>query len=168
SLILGLSLCAFGGSAYLAMKHSIRGSINSALRERLEGVQKIIDEDGPRGPAALEDELREYADGMGNMQRLRVEDSSGVVYFASRGLENPLANPESNDPSRPFRAKIDASDYEVILHSSVVEGKQYGVTLATSRRDYNWAIARFRLILFALVPALLVVASLGGYWMSHR
>lgn len=168
SLVLALSLCAFGGSAYLAMKHSIRGSVNSALRERLEGVQKIIDEDGPRGPAALEDELREYADGMGNMQRLRVEDSSGAVYFASRGLEKPLANPQSGAPVRPFRANIGGGDYEVILHNAIVEGRQYQVTLATSLRDYNWAIARFRLILFALVPALLVVASLGGYWMSHR
>jgi two-component system heavy metal sensor histidine kinase CusS len=167
SLILALSLCAFGGSSYLAIQHSIRANIVSGLRQHFEGVQKIIEEVAPEGPSALNDELREYADGMGNLQRLRVEDSSGTVYFASRGLEKAISNPKANAGSGLFRAKIEEREYEFLLDSTEAAGKRYDVTLATSLRDYNWAVARFRLILFALVPALLIVAALGGYWMSR-
>lgn len=168
SLILALSLCAFGSSAYFAMRHSIRASLNAGLRERFEGVRRIVNEDAPEGPAALMDELREYADGMGDLQRLRVADSKGAIYFVSPGLENPIQNPHTRNPSSPFRAKINDAEFQILRQTVDAGGEHYDVTIASSFRDFNWALGSFRLILFSLVPVFLLVAALGGYWMSRR
>lgn len=167
SLILALSLCAFGGSAYFAMKHSLHANIDAGLHEKFEGVRKIIQDDGAEGPAALRDELREYADGMGSLQRLRVADSNGALYYASSGLENPVASYRKKNPSLPFRARIKGVEFQVLRESVDFSSGRYDVTLAASLRDFNWALARFRLILFSLVPAFLLVAAWGGHWMSR-
>ena len=55
TLILALSLCTFSAIAYLTMTWSIRATVDAALRARLEGVRAIIEEDSPKGRAALED-----------------------------------------------------------------------------------------------------------------
>lgn len=167
SLILALSLCAFGTSAYFAMKHSLHANINAGLHEKFEGVRKIIQEEAAEGPADLMDELREYADGMGSLQRLRVADSTGTLYYASSGLENPVESYHKNNPFYPFRARINDAEFQVLRQTVDVDAGHYDVTLAVSLRDFNWALARFRLILFSLVPVFLLVAAFGGYWMSR-
>ncbi len=167
SLILALSLCAFGGAAYFAMKGSIRATVNAGLRQRLEGVRAIIQEDAPSGPAALEDELREYADGMGKSGLLQVSDSAGHVFYASPGIESSLQAAHAKNPSYSFRVRMNGDEYRVLRQTIEIAGNRYDVTVAASLRDFNWVLSRFRLTLFAAVPAFLLLASLGGYWMSR-
>jgi heavy metal sensor kinase len=167
SLILAFSLCAFGGTAYFAMKQSIRATMNEGLRQRFEGVRKIIQEDAPQGADALTDELREYADGLGKTWLLRVADSSGMLYFASRGLESPVEQAPGRSSIYPFQAMINENEFQVLRRTMDAAGGHYDVILAVSLRDFSWALARFRLTLFALVPAFLLLAALGGFWMSR-
>lgn len=101
SLILALSLCTFGGVAYFAMSGSIRATVDEDLRARLVGVRDIIAEDAPKGPAALQDEVKEFADGLGVDGRVRVADQNGQVIFSSRGLDPKTC---AQRATRAFRA----------------------------------------------------------------
>ena len=105
SLILALSLCTFGAVAYFAMSGSIRATVDEDLRARLDGVRDIIDEDAPKGPDALQDEIKEFADGLGIDGRVRVATADGTVIFAFehakralglvyRGLSNAGRDPQ--------------------------------------------------------------------------
>jgi len=167
SLILVLSLCLFGGGAYFAMKGSIRATVNAELRQRLEGVRQIIDEDAPHGPAALEDELREYADGLGQGGLVRVADAAGHAFYASRGLETAPENISGKKASLPFRIEINGEEFRVLRETIQVAGVPYDVTVGNSIKDFDRALARFRLTLYAAVPVFLLVAALGGYWISR-
>jgi hypothetical protein len=94
--ILALSLGMFGGTSYFALGHTICAAIDAGLQQRLEGVRTIIRENAPRGRAALEDELREFADGLSTKGRVRVADASGNI-FAFPGMES------SREPKRSRR-----------------------------------------------------------------
>jgi heavy metal sensor kinase len=168
SLILALSLCLFGGIAYFAMSHSIRTTVDAGLRREIDGVRAIILEVAPSGQAELKDELREFADGLGPGGRLRVADNTGTVIFASPGLESLTPHASQKSAQHSFRENIAGQRFRARQEEIDALGAHYDVVLAMSTEDFERSLARFRLILFSAVPAFLVLASLGGYWMSRR
>jgi len=168
SLVLALSLGLFGGIAYFAMRHSIRVTVDADLRQRLEGTRAIILEDAPRGRAALNDELREFADGLGPSGRLLVMDTNGSVIFASPDFES-LSWREYQRPNRRiFKEDIDGQPFRALRETIDVTGNHYDVELAVSTEDFDQSLAHFLLLLYLTVPMFLVVAGFGGYWMSRR
>lgn len=167
SLILALSLCVFGAGAYFAMRTSIRATVNAELLQRLEGIRRIINEDAPAGPAALTDELREFADGLGQGGLVRVAAADGRTFFASRGIEVPPENAHGRKTSFPFKLEVDGEEYRVLRETIEVAGLPYDVTVGNSVKGFDRALARFRLTLYAAVPVFLLLAALGGYWMSR-
>lgn len=169
SLILALSLCTFGAVAYFAMSGSIRATVDEDLRARLDGVRDIIDEDAPKGPDALQDEIKEFADGLGIDGRVRVAAADGAVIFASRGLDPKDLRPARYARlSRTFYQRIGRDSFRILHEKIELAGVQYDVTLAISMNGYDRALLGFRLGLFFAVPAFLALAAVGGYWMSRR
>lgn len=166
SLILALSLAAFCCIAYLAMGYSFRQTLQSELTERTEGVRDIIVEDGPQGRAALADELSEFANGLGSGGRLRVTDARGLL-FASPGMTKSL-EPSGLMTRRPWRQWIDGASFMLLRQNVVVSGTPYDVTMAVATGDFDRTLKRGSTILFAAAPVFLVLAALGGYWMSRR
>jgi HAMP domain-containing protein len=168
SLILALSLSLFGSGAYFAMRHSIYSTLDAELRQRLEGVRGIISEDAPRDTTALVDEFREFAVGQGARGRLRVADAGGQIVFASPGLDSSVGDSPKKNKSAGFNHKIGGEHFRILRDNIDVAGTRYDITLATSTEETDKALERFRHILYLSVPSLLLIAALGGYWMSRR
>src|SRR5665213_1510998 len=61
--VLAVVLSAFGVSAYLAMRHSIRQTVDEELKIRAEGVHQLIERNVQRGAKAdLPEGLREHTE----------------------------------------------------------------------------------------------------------
>jgi heavy metal sensor kinase len=142
--------------------------VDADLRARLEGVRAIIDEDAPKGPAALEDEIKEFADGLGVDGRVRVSDAKGAVIFSSQNLDPKRMRARYARLARPFYQRLDSDAFRVLHEQLEIGGLTYDITLAISMDGYNRALQSFGIGLFFAVPALLSVAAAGGYWMSRR
>lgn len=168
SLILFLSLALFGGGAYFAMCHSLYATLDAELRQRLEGIRGIISEDAPRGAAILDDELRELANGAGTSGGLRVADVVGHVVFASPGMELRTTRETSQKASAGFNERIAGKQFRVLGDRMEVAGARYDVTVAGSTKELSEALERFRDALYLVGPLFLLLAALGGYWMSLR
>ena len=168
SLILALSLAVFGGVAYLAMRHSIHSTIDAGIRQRIEGLRSIIVEDGPRGLPALQDEIREYARGEGIQVKLRVADAGGNLIFATPGMERLTERAASRKISRVFPDEIEGGHYRALRENLDVANSAYQVEVAVSTRDFDQVLMRFGLLLLLSAPVFLLLAALGGYWMSRR
>ncbi|HEY7825864.1 MAG TPA: ATP-binding protein [Candidatus Acidoferrales bacterium] len=168
SLILALSLAAFGGVAYLAMRHSIHSTIDAGIRQRIEGLRSIIVEDGPHGLAALQDEIREYARGEGTHVKLRVEDAAGNLIYATPGMERLAERAARKNISRVFSDEIEREHYRALRENLNVANSTYQVEVAVSTRDFDQVLMRFGLVLLLAAPVFLLLAALGGYWMSRR
>ena len=166
SLILAVSLAAFGCVAYLGMDYGIRETMRAELQQRAEGVRDIIIEDGPQGRAALEDEVKEFADGLGSGGRVRVADSSGPI-FSSPGMD-PLKQPANRPTNKPWRQTVDGVPFLVLRQDMSVGGSTYDVSIAVATGVLQRALERGSLLLLFTAPLFLVVAACGGYWMSRR
>ena len=171
SLILAFSLCTFGGTGYLAMRHSIRVTLDAGLEQRIEGVRAIIAQDAPQGFAALQDEIFEYATGIGSQGRVRLADAGGKIIFASPGLgpSNSSEHMRGAKIPRPFTyERIGDRRFRVLRRKINAAGAVYDVEVASSTEDFDRALTRFRLLLVLAVPFLLVLAAVGGDWMGRR
>lgn len=168
SLILALSLSLFGGGAYFAMRHSVNVTLDAELHQRVEGVRGIIWEDAPRGTRAIEDEFREFAAGQGERGRLRVVDAVGHVLFSSPGMESVARHVPESYKSAAFNGKIAGEHFRVLHESIDAAGIRYDVEVATSRKELRETLEQFLQVLYITVPAFLLFAAFGGYWMSRR
>ncbi|MGH9684899.1 MAG: sensor histidine kinase [Candidatus Acidiferrales bacterium] len=168
SVILALSLGAFGGLAYFAMNHSIRRTVDAGLRQRVEGIRAIIAEEYPEGRAALQDEFREFAEGQGTGCRVRVLTAGGDLLYASPGMANPNRDTFRQTLDRPFYESDDGEKFRTIRENLDVAGVRYDVEIAIFTGDYDRALDHFRLLLYFAAPLFLLLAAFGGYWMSRR
>ncbi|MGH9759145.1 MAG: sensor histidine kinase [Candidatus Acidiferrales bacterium] len=168
SLILALSLAVFGGVAYLAMRHSIHSTIDAGNRQRIEGLRSIIVEDGPRGLPALQDEMREYARGEGTHVKLRVADAGGNLIFSTPVMEHLTERAARKKISQAFPDEIEGEHYRALRENLNAANSTYQVEVAVSTRDFDQILMRFGLVLLLAAPAFLLLAALGGYWMSRR
>jgi heavy metal sensor kinase len=168
SLILALSLGVFGSVAYFAMSHSIRAAVDAGLRQRLEGLRVIISKSAPEGEADLKDELSEFDAGQGGGGVVRVADASGREIYASLGMESASAAAPGFKRSGPFYEKIRGAEFRVLKDTIEIGGNRYDVEVAVYTEDFDRAIDGFRVVLYSIAPLFLVLAALGGYWMSRR
>lgn len=163
--ILALSLGTFAAAGYLAMKRSVRITMDAALAQHVEGVRAILVEDAPQGMAALKDELQEYADGVGTQGRLLVTDESGQAIFVSPDMD---LRPGRHSTVPAEFERIGQQRFRVLRKSVEAGGKHYAVTVASSTVDFDRALENFRITLWVAAPFFLIAGALGGYWLSRR
>jgi len=168
SLMLALSLCSFGAVAYLSMSHSIMTTVNEALDQHLQAVRDIIDDNAAGGVPALQDEFGEFADSLGAGARLRVAYHNGQVIYASPNWQKELAPAESSRSPQRFRIVIAGVRFWLVRETMVVRNVSYDVDVASSMQVFDRSLERFRHLLYAAGPIFLIVAALGGYWLSRR
>lgn len=167
SAILLLSFVAFGCVAYFAMVYGIHETLRSELQQRAEGVRDIINEDAPQGRAALEDEVKEFADGLGSGGRVRLADSRGLI-FTSAGMDPPGQSQNATGVGRPWRQWIEGNSFLVARQNMSAGGGSYDVSIAIATGDLDRALERAGLLLLFSAPLFLAIAAGGGYWMSRR
>lgn len=168
SLILVLALAAFGSLANIVMTRTIRHSIDAGLSQKAEGIRGLIERTTPEGIAEVRDELSEYDEGQRGRGHVRVSDASGGVIYASPGLEKLSESAQRAPTGKPFSELVEGVRFRALRQTVVAGGATYDVEVSTYTQDFDSAIARFRDVLFSLSPLVLILASLGGYWMSRR
>ncbi|MGA7920285.1 MAG: ATP-binding protein [Candidatus Acidiferrales bacterium] len=167
SLILALSIGVSGSISYFAMSHSINAAIDAGLRQRLGGIRTLIAQTAPQGRAALVDELAEFDEGQGGRGLVSVADEDGAIY-SSAGIAELSARDRRANAAKPFYAKLHSEEFRVMEEPVQVGAKTYQIEVATYTEDFDRASDRFQKVLYSIAPAFLILAALGGYWMSRR
>ena len=168
SLMLALSLCVFGAVAYLSMSHSITVTVDEQLQQHFQAARDIIDDNAAAGKAALEDELSEFADSLGNGAGLRVTYHDGSIIYASPDMQAEIEPTRAPVAARQFYAFIGGARFCVIHQTVVVKGIEYDVEVASSTQVFDRSLERFRHLLYWAGPIFLILAALGGHWLSRR
>lgn len=171
-LIFALAQCIFGAGMYVVLRHHLRTIVNDSLRQEMRDLQNVLQGQKPDLSAMqLSEEVTEaYAQDHAG-QYLQIFTTRGETIYLSQFLaKHPLqpisqtAVPEShyNDrvmEGRPFR-----------FLDSVMEahGRTFLVQLGTPTGEIYETLHAFRRYLLLLAPLVLLVAALGGNWLSHR
>jgi heavy metal sensor kinase len=168
SLMLAVSLCLFGGVAYLSMSHSIRATVDEELQQRLQAVREIINDNATAGVPVLQDEFRELMKSEGEGARLRVAYHDGPIIYASPGMQKETQPASAQTAARQFHALIQGARFSLLDQTVELKGVQYDVEVAASTQVFDRSLDRFRRLLYGAGPFFLILVALGGYWLSRR
>lgn len=161
------------GSWWLA-ERNVNDALDRTLAERIDGTRQFLTSmaHGGLSPAHMREEFGEYAelsrgealldvsDGNGgSLSRPTIADWSNLVEATAPGPDGVFAPADRTigiDPVRVSSATVRAGTTD------------YRVTVALPTRASHDALRHFGWILTGLVPAVLIVAGIGGYWIAGR
>jgi len=167
--ILAVVLCAFGVTAYIEMRHSIRQTVDEELQIRAEGVHQLIERVIQRGSEdELQEGLREHTELRQGGALLQVSDEQGNWLYRSPVMSDyGVPRPSSASPRVTEYLGKDVP-LRIWNQKVSVRGESYFIQSAFEMDDFYEALDYFKLMLFISIPTLLLCAAAGGYWISTR
>jgi len=167
--VLAVVLSAFGVSAYFAMRHSIRKTVDEELQIRNEGVHQLIERDIQRGHKDdLPEGLREHTELRAGGALLQVSDEQGNWLYRSPVMSDYGVPRPATVPKRATEFMGKDVPLRIWTEKVSVGGQSYLIQSAFEMDDFYEALHDFALLLFISIPSLLVCAAAGGYWISTR
>jgi heavy metal sensor kinase len=170
SLAMILGLFAIG--AWIAMKAGVREAVDHDLRVRIRDVREFMDEELAAGPAELLEELKEHSLlGLGG-GLLQLSDGDARVIFRSGRLKDArlrLPVPAAGDHEVRFVTEgAGRSSVRAAAQIVDVKGSRFLVQVAEPMDEFDESLQRFEKTLLILAPFFLLLASVGGFWLSGR
>jgi len=167
--ILAVVLSAFGISAYFAMRHSIRQTVDEELQIRCEGVHQLIERDIQRGHKDdLPEGLREHTELRQGGALLQVSDEQGNWLYRSTVMSDYGVPRPATVPRRATEFMGKDVPLRIWTQKVSVGGESYLIQSAFEMDDFYEALNHFALLLYIAIPSLLLCAAAGGYWISTR
>ena len=168
SLILGL----FAAGAWFAMRASVFEAVDHDLHQRIRDVRKFAEQQMAVGPNELTDEFREHSLLGSSGGLMQVTDGGGRVLYRSDRLGH--AQVVFKMPA-PRTAKLEfttqragGSDVRVASETISVNGQIFSIQVAEPMHEFEESLERFVGLMLVLAPIFLLLATLGGFWMSSR
>jgi heavy metal sensor kinase len=161
-LLAGLAL--FGAGIWLLLENRLMAGVDESLAQEIAGLQTVFQIEGPESDAKqMRVELAEFTREIPDGSLIQLRDSSGALLL-------PL-------DSEPIFEKV-AAGYGTVarkgrtlrLYTADIRygGQTYTATAGASLDRVQSIVRDFRNLLFATAPGVLLIACLGGYWLSRR
>ncbi len=166
-----ISFAAFGAGIFFVVRGSVHAAIDEDLRQRLQGIRRFMDRVGPVfSEEDLAHELREHSGLRPGGDLLQVSDAQGNWIFRSASIRN-YDIPRSGEVQAAPRYEtqvVRGIPLRIVSARFGVPGNSYTVQLAAPLAQVFDVLEELRWLLVLSIPIVLVLASLGGYWMSRR
>lgn len=162
----------FGASMWLILRHNLYDIVDDSLESQIEDLKNFLASQKPDATVAkLQEEVNEtYAiEHSGDFLQIHLE--TGDLIYRSPFLEKHPAvlMPPDQIKSPIFRSqKVDRHHFRFAYEKLNVNGRTYTVEMGVHSGDAVRTLNLFRSSLLTFAPALLLIAAVVGYWMSHR
>jgi heavy metal sensor kinase len=168
--VLIVSFAALAWISDYGFRRSIRTTVNGASRANLESIESVLRRTAPNGPAEIKDELNELAGLWAGGALLEVADADGKLIFQSPQFTHPYRGlpPVNSQQVTYFTTNLEDQQYRIAMRSFPINGQTFHIRAAVNTEPFDEARDRFQQILEATLPALVILASLTGYWLSGR
>ncbi len=165
SLVLLAALVVFGWGIWLAASHRLIAAVDESLVEQASGVAKIIQaEANPAQPDRLAEELTEYALATPEGNLIEVRDPKEQQILSSKAVAlKPL-----NGNEQFGEQNAQSGSYRTYATTTSTNGEVYRILVAMPLDGTQDILQHLRILLLWATPAVLLIASLGGYWISRR
>ncbi len=163
--VLLLALVLFGTGLWVAIGHRSMTAVDARLLERADGLRTVIEIEAPlRDRAQLRQELWEFAKEISEGNLMQLRDSSGALLSAS-----PALPPGWGSGAPQFRTFTNRGrSIRVLAMRMRHDGVEYEAVIGSSLEGVNATLRELRNVLLLMIPLVLAVACLGGYWVSGR
>lgn len=163
-LLLGLTL--FGAGMWYVLQLRLVAGVDERLAHRIEGLRNAL---GAEAEIHDEDQLRrELAEFSGE-----VSDGSVVQLQTPSGARVPGSprQPVLRSAAAPgtfSTVSVEGRAYRLAAAGLDTAGRHYGMVVAVPLDEVSAVMTTFRYLLLLMIPGVLVLAGLGGYWLSSR
>jgi heavy metal sensor kinase len=168
--VLIAAFALFGWITDYGFQQSIESTVNDASRANLRSIENVLARTVPKGADEVKNELNELGGLWSSGALLEVADANGLILFQSPSFAQPDRDlPKMNGGQINFcTANLNRLQYRIASRAVAIQGQTFFVRAAVPTEPFDQALDRFRLILKQTLPALIVAASLIGYWLSGR
>jgi heavy metal sensor kinase len=170
---MAVSLTLFAAGFWFPLRHHLYSTTDEILIERASGVEAFLrDQTASLSAEEIRDEFREHAVLGPEADLFQVSNEDGRwVYRSAPLVKADVPRVTVNELSARGRfstLEIRGAPLRLFARVADVGGKQYVVQVATSLHEFNEVLESSVTILVALIPGALLLACLGGYWLSRR
>jgi heavy metal sensor kinase len=169
-VVLALSFVAFFWVSDVGFRRSIETTADNASRTNLETIQRLLAGNSLRGETKVRKELTELAGLWANGALFEVASENGNwIYRSPQFLQMRVPLPQVSARDASFvTTNLDSSQYRIALQQVTVGGEFYEIHAAVPTEPFDQALDHFRLIETEILPLLVLLASVLGYWLSGR
>ncbi|MGB6692360.1 MAG: ATP-binding protein [Terracidiphilus sp.] len=165
--------CLLSAASWWMLRRSVDTTEYHDLQERAEDVQLLLAHEDPNRSI---DDLRQEFETIYSIKDdgkwLQVMDQDGNWLYRSRRMiaENPLLPKPDRLPAVGTIAEFRQGTRYVrtLAYPIVAAGKRYSVQTGLALNKSMALLAIFRRYLLLLTPFVIVLAALGGHWMSRK
>jgi heavy metal sensor kinase len=167
SSVLAVGLALFVSAIWIATERSFLASVDDNLQERARGVATLIqNEFNGSKPDQIQEELSEYATAAPRGDLISVRDESHRELLSARSVT--LNWPAHLEPNTFASLWSKGNHYRVFALRASAQGHNFDVLVAMPFEETEELLRRVHELLLAMAPIVLLLASLGGYWLSRR
>lgn len=171
--VLGLVLVVLSAATWWVLRDSMHDTVDEALADRVAAISRFLNAPGTsQSFEELREDLREYVALDPGWNLIRIRDERGVQLYRSDSFD---ADAVAGSPAAPAP---DAGLYRdlamrgqavrMLTKRVVVGGAPYSVEVAWPVGELQEALDEFRWTALLIIPAGIIAAALGGFWISRR
>jgi heavy metal sensor kinase len=149
---------------WVSLRQRLVAGVDARLAQRLQGLKMALDPE-IRDRDHLQKELAEFLREVPDSSLLQLRDSSGAIFSPVGG--QPILRPASGRIA-PYTEVMSGRPFRVAATRLESAGSVFEAQVAIPLDEILGVMRAFRQLLLFLIPAVLIVACLGGYWLSSR
>ncbi len=160
----------FGTAMWLNLKSTLRGERYQTLARRVDRLQELLRKDQGAGETDRYQDFNDFAHATGNGLS-EVFRSDGLRAYPSPSTAAsmfPWPTIHGGDAERFVHIESAGQPYWVLVHPFSLSGQSLFLLVAAPETGNLLVLQSFWKGLLSSAPLLLLISSVGGYWVSRR
>jgi heavy metal sensor kinase len=166
ALALAAALGLFALAIWISFTHTLAEETDTALAREIHSMGSYLNEEVQDMKVHLVEELGEYSEGLpANMSFSAAEDGTARAFTSNPSF--PRSSTSFDSPGY-HSLRFHDHNYRLLERNMMVAGRPWKVSFAVQLDESERLVAKLRLLIIGLIPAVVAIASAGGYWLSGR
>jgi heavy metal sensor kinase len=163
-------LLIFGLMSFGALQYALLEGKKTHLQGREDRLISLLNENKAKGVTEpLGEQLRNYALVTHEGNLFHIHNLDGTLFFPSDGIAREWVLPIKSDCAQPvFSSVILKQSVLVMCHMILLDGRMVRLHIGGSLDEEAYILRTYRNALFLLMPALLILSSISGYFLSRH
>jgi two-component system, OmpR family, heavy metal sensor histidine kinase CusS len=170
-LVILAGLLIFGLMSFGALQYALLQGKKTHLQGREDRLISLLKENRTKGIAEpLSEQLRNYALVTHEGNLFHIHNLDGGLLFPLWGIGRDWAFPPGDNCERPVFSSIllDKHPTLVMCHMILLDGRMVRLHIGGALDEETYILRKYRNALLLLMPALLLLSSISGYFLSHH
>jgi two-component system heavy metal sensor histidine kinase CusS len=170
-LVTFAGLLLFGLMSFGALQYALLQGKKTHLQGREDRLISLLKENKANGVTEpLDEQLRNYALVTHEGNLFHIHNLDGSFLFPAEGIGNDWALPHDEDCLKPVFDSVSSGNQAtlVMCHMIPLDGHMVRLHIGGSLDEEAYILRKYRNALFLLMPGLLILSSVSGYFLSRR